>query len=303
MPIEFHKAGMARGFSAAADTYERWAQAQRLIARRLIELLPASASCRRIADLGCGTGLLTEKLHRHAPQANILGLDLAPGMVQHCRQRWSDNPHLEFAVADLETAEFAEPYDLIVSSCAFQWLGDPARTFARLGTALAPDGTLAFSVLVGDTLGELRQSYRSVFDTDLPGIRYGSTADYRTHLKQAGLRIQLQKQENVRLFYPTAREALQSFKGIGATFRHQDGYRPHSPGQLRHLFRHYETHARTANGKLPMTYQVAYFVVDCAPANVVFPQAVRRPQIDAPTHVTDRTDLTDLSLVASASQH
>jgi malonyl-CoA O-methyltransferase len=262
MSIEIHKDAMARGFSAAADTYDRWAEAQRLIARRLVELLPTAASCGRIADLGCGTGLLTEQLHRHAPQANILGLDLAPGMVQYCQQRWRENPHLKFAMADLETAEFAEPYDLIVSSCAFQWLTDPARTFARLGAALAPGGALAFSVLVGDTLGELRQSYRSVFDADLPGIRYGTTAEYRTFLEKAGLRIQLQKQENVRLAYPTAREALQSFKGIGATFRHQAGYRPHSPGQLRHLFRHYESHARTRNGDLPMTYQVAYFVVD-----------------------------------------
>ena len=50
------------------------------MAERLAALLPTHLIDGAILDLCCGTGLLTEMLHRAYPSAEIHGLDIAPGM-------------------------------------------------------------------------------------------------------------------------------------------------------------------------------------------------------------------------------
>ncbi|MER7573302.1 trans-aconitate 2-methyltransferase [Streptomyces sp. NPDC126514] len=104
--------------------------------------LPGDAP--RIADLGCGPGNVTAVLAERWPTARITGYDNSPEMLADARAH--AGPRLDFAHADVRTWTPAEPYDLIVSNAALQWVPGHADRFADWIDGLAPGGTFAFQV-------------------------------------------------------------------------------------------------------------------------------------------------------------
>lgn len=95
----------------------------------------------RAVDLGCGPGELTRQLHDYLGCRETLGLDSSPAMLQKAAAHAGSG--VSFAEQDI--AEFAprEPFDVIFSNAALQWVADHPRLFARLASALAPGGQLA----------------------------------------------------------------------------------------------------------------------------------------------------------------
>jgi trans-aconitate 2-methyltransferase len=54
---------------------------------------------RRAADIGCGPGNSTEVLRERYPQAQIVGIDSSPDMIEAARKRL---PDIAFEVADID---------------------------------------------------------------------------------------------------------------------------------------------------------------------------------------------------------
>lgn len=63
--LSIDKETVARNFSAAAQRYDAWANAQQHIACALAARIPAGPSPALIADIGCGTGFLSELVLRY----------------------------------------------------------------------------------------------------------------------------------------------------------------------------------------------------------------------------------------------
>jgi predicted TPR repeat methyltransferase len=112
----------------------------------LAESLSAVASGRRFAsalDLGCGTGLMGEALRGRAD--HLTGVDLSAAMIAKARERdVYDELIIGEAVAPMR--ERPSAFDLIVAADVLVYVGDLARLFADVGTALTADGLFAFSV-------------------------------------------------------------------------------------------------------------------------------------------------------------
>ncbi|MGW1544956.1 trans-aconitate 2-methyltransferase [Streptomyces sp. NPDC002309] len=100
----------------------------------------------RVADLGCGPGHLTALLAARRPAARVTGYDNSPEMLGRARAEHAGTAHLDFAHADLRTWTPDEPYDLIVSNAALQWIPGHADRFADWIAGLVPGGTFAFQV-------------------------------------------------------------------------------------------------------------------------------------------------------------
>jgi trans-aconitate 2-methyltransferase len=100
---------------------------------------------RRIADLGCGTGSLTEDLARRWPAATVVGVDSSPDMLESARRRQIAG-RLDFVLGDLRDWEPDEPLDLLVSNATLQWVPDHLAVITRLASFLAPGGVLALQV-------------------------------------------------------------------------------------------------------------------------------------------------------------
>lgn len=94
----------------------------------------------RVVDLGCGAGNVTALLAARWPNADIVGLDPSPEMLDRAR---TDHPTLSFEVADAASWSAEPPVDVLYSNAALHWLGDHARLFPHLFAQVAPGGWLA----------------------------------------------------------------------------------------------------------------------------------------------------------------
>jgi malonyl-CoA O-methyltransferase len=82
-PHHIDRLAARRAFSAASADYERVAVLQAEVRNRLLERLEwVKLEPSAILDLGCGTGAASQALQDRYPQAQVIALDAAYGMVQ-----------------------------------------------------------------------------------------------------------------------------------------------------------------------------------------------------------------------------
>lgn len=129
----------------SVEQYERFADVR---ARPFFELLarvPSALEPVRIADLGCGSGSLTQTLADRFPAALIEGVDSSEAMLEAARKR--ERPgHLTFRRGTLEGWRPEAPVDLLVSNAALHWASDHPALLTAWSHALSPRGVLAFQV-------------------------------------------------------------------------------------------------------------------------------------------------------------
>jgi malonyl-CoA O-methyltransferase len=152
------KLAAAERFSNAAERYEQSAHIQKeaavLFDAWLAELKLDAPQ--RIAEIGCGTGLLTRLLHARFPQAAIEATDLAPAMVEYCRRMLGDEAVIRYRVCDGRDARFDPMPDWIVSAMCLQWLR-PLRPV--LQHHLAQSKMLAFSLVLDGSFSVWREAH------------------------------------------------------------------------------------------------------------------------------------------------
>ena len=95
---------------------------------------------RRVIDLGCGPGNSTAVLRQRWSEAAISGLDSSAELLAAARR---DHPGIAFETGDIAHWTPAEPYDLVFSNAALQWVGGHDALIAGLLDAVAPGGALA----------------------------------------------------------------------------------------------------------------------------------------------------------------
>jgi trans-aconitate 2-methyltransferase len=94
-----------------------------------------------VADLGCGTGELTADAHRVLGARATVGIDSSPAMLDHARELAVDG--LTFAAGDIAVFDPPEPFDVLISNAALQWVPDHPTVLARWTAALTDRGQLA----------------------------------------------------------------------------------------------------------------------------------------------------------------
>lgn len=268
---EGHKQSVRRAFERAAATYDRSAFLQQEVARRLAEHLEEiKIQPSLILDAGCGTGFGVPLLRARYPQAGILAVDLAHGMVDQARRqhgrssgwrKWlapltASRSALTPLCADLEQLPLRrDSLDMVWSSLTLQWVDLP-RAFAEVNRVLKPGGLFLFATLGPDTLQELRASSAGL-DRHAHVNRFTDMHDVGDALMQAGFANPVMEMERITLTYEDLRGVLGDIKGIGGQTV-LEGRRGGLMGKAAWaaLTRNYE--AFRQEGRLPATYEVVY---------------------------------------------
>ncbi|HEY2865377.1 MAG TPA: class I SAM-dependent methyltransferase [Casimicrobiaceae bacterium] len=98
----------------------------------VVELL-APVSGERILDLGCGDGVLTEKVV--ALGCNVVGIDASAEMIAAAKALG-----LDARVMDGHALDFNGEFDAVFSNAALHWLKQPKKVIDGVWRALKPGG-------------------------------------------------------------------------------------------------------------------------------------------------------------------
>ena len=182
---------VAQGHYAAKQLFSRswlisWSHRRRFstaleIARRV--------RAQRILDYGCGDGTFLALLMRgpDSPAAAV-GAEITDHLVEDCRKRLGDIPHLGFElVSQLDTPEHRGTYDLVTCMEVLEHVVETDVVLDRLTALLAPTGRLLISVPLETGLPLLvKQTVRRI--AGWRGIgHYPGTSPYSWRELTAGL--------------------------------------------------------------------------------------------------------------------
>jgi ubiquinone/menaquinone biosynthesis C-methylase UbiE len=146
-------------FDKRASSYEAgWrGRLHHDIADKVAEIALASIrEPQRVLDIGCGTGYLLRRLAARVPDAELVGLDPAPHMVEAARAASTEH-RMSFESGVAEVLPFGDDwFDLVVSTTSFDhWtdqragLKEVARVLRRKGQLVLAD---LFSIWMVPTL-------------------------------------------------------------------------------------------------------------------------------------------------------
>jgi malonyl-CoA O-methyltransferase len=257
--FSLESARVGASFDRAARDYDAAAFLQKEVGERLLERLELTTlKPERIVDIGCGTGRPTRLLVKRYPEAEVIGADLAPGMLRMAakRQPWIGKG-AKFVCAEASKLPIADAScDLLYASLLLQWCEDLDATLLEWRRLLRPHGLLLFSTLGPDTLKELRAAWSEVDEFNHVN-RFLDMHDVGDALIRAGFVEPVMDVEHMILTYEDAPALMRDLKSIGAhnvTAGRRRGLM--GPGRLAAFSSAYERFRR--EGRLPATYEVVY---------------------------------------------
>jgi SAM-dependent methyltransferase len=184
----------AAGTPAAGQQWDPGAYARnaRFVAElgaSLVDWLEPSQG-ERVLDLGCGDGVLTEKLV--AAGCTVIGVDASPEFVAAARERG-----LDARLADGQSLPFAGEFDAVFSNAALHWMKrDPDAVLAGVSRALRPGGRFVAEMggagNVASIRGALHEALarRGIDAAAIDPWFFPTADDYRARLQAAGFSVQ-----------------------------------------------------------------------------------------------------------------
>jgi len=143
-PGESAKRRVRAEYDALASRYEqRWqGYIEASVEQTLKRAQPLQGE--RVLDVGCGTGVLLQRIVDRHPDARPSGVDLSPAMLAQARRRLPARVTLE--VADVEALPFPpHSFDLVLSLSSFHFWPAPRRALVELRRVLRPGGRLVIT--------------------------------------------------------------------------------------------------------------------------------------------------------------
>ena len=166
------------------DAYARNAGFVARLGEPLIDLL-APKPGERVLDLGCGDGVLTEKLA--AAGCIVVGVDGSPAQVVAARAKG-----LDVQVADGHDLPFDAEFDAVFSNAALHWMREPNRVLAGVARALVPGGRFVAEMGGAGNIATVWAALvhtlarRGIDAAALNPWYFPSAEEYRARLESAG---------------------------------------------------------------------------------------------------------------------
>lgn len=179
-----NKALVRDRFSKNLKNYNENAKIQKRMAEKLVSLIK-NKKPRKILELGCGTGFLTNLVNQNLSFEEYIAIDI----VESCNVYINKiSPKIEFLAKDIEDyIELnSEKFDLIISNASLQWVENFERVIKTLENKLNPNGELIFSTFGNENFREiyhiLGTSLRYFSNTELHNIFPNAEIEPEIHI-------------------------------------------------------------------------------------------------------------------------
>lgn len=251
------RGAIRNNFDRASATYDESAVLQARVRQQLIDRLDWIAFTPAvIVDLGCGTGHAAGALGARWPEARVIAVDFAPGMLREAARQDQATRFERLCANALELPLPDASVDLLFSNLMLPWCDDLDAAFAEIARVLRPRGLLTFTTLGPDTLIELHEAWHEA-DDHTHVIPFADMHDIGDGLVRAGLVEPVLDVVHYTLTYPDVYALMRDLKAIGA--RNATTGRPRGlTGRqaMRTVEQTYERYRE--EGKLPATYEVVF---------------------------------------------
>ncbi|RAJ02499.1 trans-aconitate methyltransferase [Chitinophaga skermanii] len=141
-----------------------------------------------ILDVGCGTGELTAQIATTG--AAVIGIDKSADMIESAQAHY---PNIQFAVADIVTANLQQQFDAIFSNATLHWVMEKEQAAAQMRRHLKPGGRLVLEMgglhnvkSITDTLQKVMAERGLNYQ---PFWYFPSAGRYATILEHQGFRV------------------------------------------------------------------------------------------------------------------
>lgn len=243
-----------RAFSDAALNYEILSSLHKEIGRELVRKV-MDKHCQRILDVGTGTGYLANKAKLYFPEALVVGVDLADGMVLEANKL---KEGIQIVQADACALPFAErSFELVVSNLAYQWAGDLRAAFSNAHNCLTDNGTLCATLFGQRTLEELFDTMREVLPSRSDVKRLPDQERVKAMLIAGGFNNVHVDQEIIKVEFQDVMDLLKWVKGIGANILNDDVALGRQG--IAKMQEHYKAHHPYGNG-ICATFEVIWVI-------------------------------------------
>jgi malonyl-CoA O-methyltransferase len=211
------KRWVGRSFSRAALGYDRVAALQRQVGEGLLARWQDGRFAHgTLLDLGCGTGYCTSLLAGRFPDAALLALDIAWGMLMAFELRPGLQDKAPRMCADMEALPLRDhSMDVVFSNLALQWCTDLTAAMVEISRVLRPGGMFLFSTFGASTLWELRAAWAKA-DQHTHVNAFVSLGAIEAALQQAGYADGSVISEQRVVHYVSVAALLRELKNLGA---------------------------------------------------------------------------------------
>jgi trans-aconitate methyltransferase len=150
---------------------------------RFLELLPENAT---ILELGCGPGNVVKYLTSKRSDLHILGIDLAPGMIEEAKKH---NPGSVFKLMDIRKAgKIKEKFNAVIAAFCLPYIYDDVdAVFKNFNNLTHHNGLLYLSCMEGTK--EESGFEKTSFSEEIY-INYYEKKDIETRLKEQNFNIE-----------------------------------------------------------------------------------------------------------------
>lgn len=209
------KANVKKNFSKSANTYNSAAIVQKYMAEKLIQMIDSDLNNPYIYEIGCGTGIFTEKLVSKFDSSKFRLVDISENMIEYIKEKFQNNNNIECYIGDAEKEITTSKYDIVASNAAFQWFVNVEETLKNIKNSMNKNGKLYFSTFGAKTFFELNEVFMAIDSKYKYSQEFLSLNQLENILKKQFKNVNI-KEEFYMEEYNSLLEFLRGIKKIGA---------------------------------------------------------------------------------------